>query len=433
MIEKFKTNAEVIENGDKYLYGNHVRMPLSIERGEGAYVFDKDGNKYLDFVGGIAVNGLGHCHPAIVKCLQERAETILHCSNYFYNEPAVQTAKLIVENSCFDKVLFANSGAEANEGAIKCARKYSVDTYGESRNKVITLVNSFHGRTLATLTATGQDVFHYFEPLPSGFRYAEFNNLQSVKDIMDEYVCAILTEPVQGEGGVRPASQEFLQGLRDLCDEKGILLMFDEVQVGSGRTGKLFAHQNYGVEPDTCSMAKALGSGVPIGAVCARGDAAKTLTPGTHGSTFAGGPLACALAATTLDVMINEGVIENSRKMGEYFRKQAHEIIERNHPETVIENARVMGEYFRDQMHKVIEKNHPKAVNEIRGLGMINGIQLNHPSGQPVVDLCFQDNKVLINNTNGNVLRFVPPLITGKEEIDLCIKAVDDAMTKLGW
>lgn len=378
MIEKFKTNAEVIENGDKYLYGNHVRMPISMERGEGVYVFDKDGNKYLDFVGGIAVNGLGHCHPAIVKCLQERAETILHCSNYFYNEPAVQTAKLIVENSCFDKVLFANSGAEANEGQIKLARKYAKDHGHPERFVVITMKNSFHGRTLATCTATGQYAVHrYFEPLPSGFRYAEFNNLQSVKDIMDEYVCAILTEPVQGEGGVRPASQEFLQGLRDLCDEKGILLMFDEVQVGSGRTGKLFAHQNYGVEPDTCSMAKALG-----------------------------GPLACALAATTLDVMINEGVIEN---------------------------ARVMGEYFRDQMHKVIEKNHPKAVNEIRGLGMINGIQLNHPSGQPVVDLCFQDNKVLINNTNGNVLRFVPPLITGKEEIDLCIKAVDEAMTKLGW
>ena len=386
MIEKFKTNAEVIENGDKYLYGNHVRMPISMERGEGVYVFDKDGNKYLDFVGGIAVNGLGHCHPAIVKCLQERAETILHCSNYFYNEPAVQTAKLI---------------------QIKLARKYAKDHGHPERFVVITMKNSFHGRTLATCTATGQYAVHrYFEPLPSGFRYAEFNNLQSVKDIMDEYVCAILTEPVQGEGGVRPASQEFLQGLRDLCDEKGILLMFDEVQVGSGRTGKLFAHQNYGVEPDTCSMAKALGSGVPIGAVCARGDAAKTLTPGTHGSTFAGGPLACALAATTLDVMINEGVIEN---------------------------ARVMGEYFRDQMHKVIEKNHPKAVKEIRGLGMINGIELNHPSGQPVVDLCFKDANVLINNTNGNVLRFVPPLITGKEEIDLCIKAVDDAMTKLGW
>ena len=378
MIEKFKTNAEVIENGDKYLYGNHVRMPLSIERGEGAYVFDKDGNKYLDFIGGIAVNGLGHCHPAIVKCLEERAHTILHCSNYFYNEPAVQTAKLIVENSCFDKVLFANSGAEANEGQIKLARKYAKDHGHPERFVVITMKNSFHGRTLATCTATGQYAVHrYFEPLPSGFRYAEFNNLQSVKDIMDEYVCAILTEPVQGEGGVRPASQEFLQGLRDLCDEKGILLMFDEVQVGSGRTGKLFAHQNYGVEPDTCSMAKALGSGVPIGAVCARGEAAKTLTPGTHGSTFAGGPLACALAA--------------------------------------------------------IEKTHPETVNEIRGLGLIDGIQLNKPSGQPVVDLCFKDSNVLINNTNGNVLRFVPPLIVNEEEIDIVIKAVDEAMTKLGW
>ena len=202
MIEKFKTNAEVIENGDKYLYGNHVRMPISMERGEGVYVFDKDGNKYLDFVGGIAVNGLGHCHPAIVKCLQERAETILHCSNYFYNEPAVQTAKLIVENSCFDKVLFANSGAEANEGQIKLARKYAKDHGHPERFVVITMKNSFHGRTLATCTATGQYAVHrYFEPLPSGFRYAEFNNLQSVKDIMDEYVCAILTEPVQGEGG----------------------------------------------------------------------------------------------------------------------------------------------------------------------------------------------------------------------------------------
>ena len=188
MIEKFKTNAEVIENGDKYLYGNHVRMPISIERGEGAYVFDKDGNKYLDFIGGIAVNGLGHCHPAIVKCLEERSKTILHCSNYFYNEPAVQTAKLIVENSCFDKVLFANSGAEANEGQIKLARKYAKDHGHPERFVVITMKNSFHGRTLATCTATGQYAVHrYFEPLPSGFRYAEFNNLQSVKDIMDVY------------------------------------------------------------------------------------------------------------------------------------------------------------------------------------------------------------------------------------------------------
>ena len=400
----------------EYVMGTFARKPVEFVEGHGMTLIDDTGKEYLDFLSGIGVCSLGHCHPSIVQAVSDQAAKLIHVSNYYYIEHRGEVAQLLSNmlNAYVDepspetwKTFFANSGAEANEGQIKLARKYAKDHGHPERFVVITMKNSFHGRTLATCTATGQYAVHrYFEPLPSGFRYAEFNNLQSVKDIMDEYVCAILTEPVQGEGGVRPASQEFLQGLRDLCDEKGILLMFDEVQVGSGRTGKLFAHQNYGVEPDTCSMAKALGSGVPIGAVCARGDAAKTLTPGTHGSTFAGGPLACALAATTLDVMINEGVIEN---------------------------ARVMGEYFRDQMHKVIEKNHPKAVNEIRGLGMINGIQLNHPSGQPVVDLCYKDANVLINNTNGNVLRFVPPLITGKEEIDLCIKAVDDAMTKLGW
>lgn len=407
MIQHFQSNAEVIENADKYLYGNHVRMPLSIERGEGCYIFDKDGNKYLDYVGGIAVNGLGHCHPRIQECLRERAETILHCSNYFYNEPAVQTAKILVENSCFEKVLFANSGAEGNEGLIKLARKYAKDHGHPERFVVITLKKSFHGRTLATCTATGQyGVHRYFEPLPAGFRYAELNDLDSVKAVMDEYTCAILVEPIQCEGGVRLATKEYLQGLRELCDEHDILLMFDEVQVGMGRTGKLFAYQNYGVEPDCCSLAKALGSGVPVAAICAKGDAANTLTPGTHGSTFAGGPLACALAMTTLDVMLNDGVVENCAKIGEYFRQRAHE---------------------------VIEKNHPGAVKEIRGMGLINGIELTKESGAPVVDICFKENKVLFNNTAGNVLRFMPPLITTKEETDIVIGAVDKAMTKLGW
>mgnify|MGYP000028967712 CR=1 FL=1 len=268
MIEKFKSNAEAIATADKYLYGNHARMPIVMDRGEGCWVWDLDNNKYLDFVGGIAVNGLGHHHPAIVEAL-DRAKDMMHCSNYYYNEPAIQVCKLICENSCFEKVLFANSGAEANEGQIKLARKYAVDHGHPERYVVISMLKSFHGRTLATATATGQEIVHnpkWFSPLPEGFRYAEFNNLESVKEQMGDDVCAILTEPVQGEGGVRPASKEFLQGLRDLCDEKGILLMFDEVQVGSGRTGKLFAHQNYGVEPDTCSMAKALdGSGIPGG------------------------------------------------------------------------------------------------------------------------------------------------------------------------
>ena len=400
-------SEKVIKRDNEYVLHTYNRNPVVLEKGPALYAEGPEGQKYLDFTSGIGVNSLGYCDLAWAEAVSQQAHKLQHTSNLYYTAPCGKLAKKLCKRTGQSRVFFGNSGAEANEGAIKAARKYSVDHYGKDRYNVITLVNSFHGRTIATLTATGQEVFHnYFGPFNEGFLYAPAGDIEALQELVDRNTCAVMLELIQGEGGVRPASQEFLQGLRDLCDEKGILLMFDEVQVGSGRTGKLFAHQNYGVEPDTCSMAKALGSGVPIGAVCARGDAAKTLTPGTHGSTFAGGPLACALAATTLDVMINEGVIEN---------------------------ARVMGEYFRDQMHKVIEKNHPKAVNEIRGLGMINGIQLNHPSGQPVVYLCFQDNKVLINNTNGNVLRFVPPLITGKEEIDLCIKAVDDAMTKLGW
>ena len=406
MIKKFQSNAEAIAAADQYLYGNHARMPIVMDKGDGCWVWDLDGHKYLDFVGGIAVNGLGHNHPAVVKALVDHA-SMLHCSNYYYNPSAIQVCKMIVENSCFEKVLFANSGAGANEGQIKLARKYAVDHGHPERYVVISMLKSFHGRTLATATATGQEIVHnpkWYSPLPEGFRYAEFNNLESVKEQLDDKVCAILTEPVQGEGGVRPATQEFLQGLRDICDERGILLMFDEVQVGSGRTGKLFAHQNYGVEPDTCSMAKALGSGVPIGAICARGEAAQTLVPGTHGSTFAGGPLACGLAAATLDTMLNEGVMDNAVKVGEHFRAE---------------------------LRKMAEK-HPGAVKEVRGLGMINGVELTDLEvGPKIVDKCFEQD-VLINCTAGNVLRFIPPLIATEAECDIVVAAVDKALTELG-
>ena len=379
--------------------------PWSAARG--VYVFDKDGNKYLDFVGGIAVNGLGHCHPAIVKCLQERAETILHCSNYFYNEPAVQTAKLIVENSCFDKVLFANSGAEANEGQIKLARKYAKDHGHPERFVVITMKNSFHGRTLATCTATGQYAVHrYFEPLPSGFRYAEFNNLQSVKDIMDEYVCAILTEPVRARAACVLLPRSSCRACVTCATRRASSSCSTRSRSAPAAPASSSRIRTTAWSPIPAPWRRRSAPACPSARSAPAATRPRPSPPAPTAPPSPSGPLACALAATTLDVMINEGVIEN---------------------------ARVMGEYFRDQMHKVIEKNHPKAVNEIRGLGMINGIELNHPSGQPVVDLCFKDANVLINNTNGNVLRFVPPLITGKEEIDLCIKAVDDAMTKLGW
>ena len=397
-----------------------------------------DGREYLDFLAGIGVCSLGHGDPAVLSALEAQTKKLMHVSNYFYIEQRGQVAALLskLANDDVDgarvladaiaagdettaaalgapaageqvwETFFANSGAEANEGQIKLARKYAVDHGHPERYVVISMLKSFHGRTLATATATGQEIVHnpkWFSPLPEGFRYAEFNNLESVKEQMGDDVCAILTEPVQGEGGVRPASKEFLQGLRDLCDEKGILLMFDEVQVGSGRTGKLFAHQNYGVEPDTCSMAKALGSGVPIGAVCARGDAAKTLTPGTHGSTFAGGPLACGLAEATLDTMINGGVMENAVKVGEYFRAELRKLQEK---------------------HSII--------TEVRGMGMINGAELaNNEIGPQIVNKCFEK-KVLINCTAGNVLRFIPPLIATEAEIDVVVKALDEAMTELG-
>ena len=398
---------KVIKRDQKYIMHTYARSPLVLEHGEGMYAYDADGKAYLDFTSGIGVNALGYCHPAWVQAVTMQATRLQHSSNLYYTAPCGKLAKRLCARTGLDQVFFGNSGAEANEGAIKCARKYSVTTYGPDRNKVLTLVNSFHGRTLATLTATGQDVFHKdFGPFPANFGYIPANDFDTFKAAVDDSVCAVMMEMVQGEGGVVALDADYVQSVADYCHAHDILIIVDEVQTGVGRTGTFLACEQFGLKPDLVTLAKGLGGGLPIGAVLMNEKVAAGMGAGTHGSTFAGGPLACALAATTLDVMINDGVIENSRKMGEYFRKQAHEIIEKNHPETV---------------------------NEIRGLGLIDGIQLNKPSGQPVVDLCFKDSNVLINNTNGNVLRFVPPLIVNEEEIDIVIKAVDEAMTKLGW
>ena len=403
MIERLKSNAEVKAVGDKYLVGNHARMPISIARGEGVYVWDMDGNKYLDFVGGIAVNGLGHKHPAVMKALQERMDTILHCSNYFYNEPAVLLAQLICENTIFDKVLFSNSGAESNEALIKLARKYQKDHGHPEKYVMLSMEKSFHGRTLATCAMTGQDKIQIgFEPMPDGFKYAKFNDIEDVKAKCTDDVAAIIVEPVQGEGGVLPAEKSFLEGLRQLCDEKGVLLFFDEVQVGCGRTGNLFAYQTYGVEPDAISMAKELGSGVPIGGICTRGECSMTFTPGTHGSTYAGNPLVTSVALATLDTMINGGLLEHCREMGEYFRERLNEIAGRH-----------------------------SGVECVRGLGMINGMVLKK-DGHDVVDKLFEQG-ILINCTAVTVLRFIPPLIADKAEIDIVCDAVDKALTECGY
>ena len=400
-------SEKVIKRDNEYVLHTYNRNPIVLEKGHGLRAAGPEGQQYLDFTSGIGVNSLGYCDLDWAEAVSEQAHKLQHTSNLYYTAPCGKLAKKLCKRTGMSKVFFGNSGAEANEGAIKAARKYSVDHYGKDRTTVITLVNSFHGRTIATLTATGQEVFHnYFGPFNEGFLYAPAGDIEALEELVDRNTCAVMLELIQGEGGVMALDPDYVQAVRKLCDEKDLVLIVDEVQTGVGRTGTFLCCEHYNLKPDVVTLAKGLGGGLPIGAVLMNEKVAAGMGPGTHGSTFAGGPLACALAATTLDVMINDGVIENSRKMGEYFRKQAHEIIEKNHPETV---------------------------NEIRGLGLIDGIQLNHPTGQPVVDLCFKDSNVLINNTNGNVLRFVPPLIVTEKEIDIVIKAVDDAMTKLGW
>ena len=397
MITKFKTNQEVIENGDKYLYGNHVRMPIALEGGDGAWVFDKDGNKYLDFVGGIAVNGLGHNHPRIQECLAERAKTILHCSNYFYNEPAVQTAKLIVENSCFDKVLFANSGAEANEGLIKIARKYGNLT---GRNEIISMENSFHGRTLATLAATGRKKYRQgFEPDVPGFSQVPFNDIEALKNAVTDKTCAIMLEMVQGEGGVIPADPEYLKQVRALCDEKDLLMLCDEVQCGMGRLGTRFAFQSFGVTPDAVSMAKGIANGVPMGAFMAKKKYADLLTVGTHGTTFGGTALAAAAAMAVQEAFDKEGILENCAEMGSYM----------------MEKLTAIGKKY-------------AFVQGVRGKGLMIGLALGSTAAP--VQALIQKRNLLVLTAGENVVRFVPPLNVKKCDVDKALAIVDEALAE---
>ena len=397
MIEKFKTNAEVIENGDKYLYGNHVRMPLSIERGEGAYVFDKDGNKYLDFIGGIAVNGLGHCHPAIVKCLEERAHTILHCSNYFYNEPAVQTAKLIVENSCFDKVLFANSGAEANEGQIKLARKYAKDHGHPERFVVITMKNSFHGRTITTLMATGQDVFHnYFFPFVEGFDYVVANDIADLESKLDDTVCAVMLEYIQGEGGVNALEQAFVDAVFEKCAAKDVLVIADEVQTGVGRTGTFLAGEQFGHHADVTTLAKGIAGGLPMGACLASEKCAGVLDKGSHGSTFGGNPVCCAGALAVLDEMDDDflaNVNERAAQLRAGLAKLPH-------------------------------------VREVSGLGLMVGIAFD--DGIKAADVRAACEKAgLLVLTAKTRLRLLPPLILSEADVAKALAILDDVLSSM--
>ena len=379
---------ELKQDAALYLMQTYTRQPLSIVRGRGAKVYDLEGREYLDFVGGIAVNVLGHGHPDLVQAIQRQAAQLIHTSNLYYTEPQVKLAHMLVDHSFADKVFFCNSGAEANEAAIKLARRYSHEKYGAGRFEIVTMRNSFHGRTIATLTATGQDkVQKGYEPLLPGFSYVAFNNLEQLKRAVTDKTAAIMLEPVQGEGGIYVADCEYLKQVRDLCSQKDVLLIFDEVQTGMGRTGTLFAYEQLGVQPDIMTLAKGLGGGVPIGACLARDSVAKAFSPGSHASTFGGNPLACAAGLAVCRALLEGQVLDHARRMGEYFAKGLLDCKER---------------------HRV--------VREVRGLGLLQGIELDM-DGQAVVRECLARG-ILINSTGEYVLRFVPSLIITQLEID---------------
>jgi acetylornithine aminotransferase len=384
----------------RYLMQTYTRQPLSIVRGRGTKVYDLEGREYIDFVAGVAVNILGHGHPDLVQAIQRQAAQLIHTSNLYYTEPQVKLAQMLVDHSFADRVFFCNSGAEANEAAIKLARRYSHDKYGAGRFEIITMKNSFHGRTMATLTATGQEKIQKgYEPLLPGFNYVAFNNLEELEGAVTDKTAAIMLELIQGEGGVHIADREYVKQVRDLCTKKDVLLIFDEVQTGMGRTGTLFAYEQFGVQPDIMTLAKGLGGGVPIGACLATDSVATAFSPGSHASTFGGNPLACAAGLTVCRILLEGQVLDHAYRMGEYFTKGLSECKEQ---------------------HRV--------VREVRGLGLLQGIDLAMDA-KAVVNECLARG-ILINATGDHVLRFVPPLIITKLEIDRLLNTLAQIFSK---
>lgn len=380
---------EIIELDSKYYLNTFGRRtPVCVERGEGIYVYDTEGRKYTDFFAGIAVNALGHSHPAVVNAIKKQAEKIIHCSNLYYNEPQTKLAQLICENSCADKVFFCNSGAEANEGAMKLARIYYKKRFGADTEKstFICLNKSFHGRTIATATATGQDKYKLpYAPLTPGFKHVDINDIAQLEAAVDDTVCGIILEPVQGESGVYPLDFDYARRVREICDEKDILLIFDEVQTGIGRTGRLFGYQHLGVEPDIFTLAKALGGGVPIGCVCAKGDVANAFAPGEHGTTFGGNPLACAAGYAALSTVIEMKLAENAEKMGNLITELIYGIYDNS------------------------------AVREVRHAGLMIAIELSAPIADEVRNELLGLG-YLVGSVGDSILRVLPPLIINEQD-----------------
>ncbi len=391
--------ADVMKLADQVMAATYQRFPVAFEKGRGCKLWDTAGQAYTDFVAGIAVCNLGHAHPRISAAVSRQAETLLHVSNLYYTLPQVDLAAWLVENSFADRVFFGNSGAEANEAAIKLARRYFKDRGEKSRFRIVTMERSFHGRTMATLSATGQEkVRKGFEPVLEGFDFVPFNDAEALRARIGPATCAVMLEPIQGEGGVRCPDAEYLQAVRKICDETGALLIFDEIQTGMGRTGALFAYQHFGIEPDIMTLAKALANGLPIGAMLARETVAAAFSIGSHASTFGGTPIVAAAALEVCKILVEEQVIENGNAAGSYFKEKLLELKDR---------------------HAIIE--------DVRGLGLLLGMKLKI-DGAPLVKECMQKG-FLINCIQDRILRFIPPLIISEKEIDELVECLEEILT----
>ena len=388
----------IIEETEKYYLPVFGRYPMVMELGQGCRVWDNEGNEYVDAFAGIAVNSLGYNHPVLVKAISEQASKLMHCSNLYYTEIQAKALRVVAEATGMDRIFFANCGAEGNEGAMKLARKYGVSK-APTKYKIISADESFHGRTFDTLAATGHDYYHVgYGPLSPGHVLVPYGDIKALEAQMDDDVCAVLLEPIQGEGGVHVPTAEYLQQVRALCDKHDALLIFDEVQTGVARTGKWFAYMHSGVKPDILTFAKGIGGGFPVAGFAVPERLAHVFKPGDHGGTFGGNPLACAAVYATLTTIKSEGLVDKVAEKGEYFK---------------------------NELRKLQEK-YPDKVTDVRGCGLMLGMEVAG-EGKPIVESCLSNN-VIVNCTAGNVIRIVPPLIISREEIDIVVAALDKAL-----
>ncbi|MDR1771339.1 MAG: aspartate aminotransferase family protein [Hungatella sp.] len=393
------SKQEYIEKAESELYKTYNRFPVVFDHGDGVRLYDTDGVEYLDFGAGIAVMGLGYNDPEFNEALKAQVDKLLHTSNLFYNVPAVEAGELLLKASGMDKVFFTNSGTEAVEGALKIARRYAYNTDGSHDHEIIAMKHSFHGRSFGALSVTGND--HYqepFKPLLPGIKFADFNDLDSVKELVNHKTCAIIMETVQGEGGIYPANEEFLKGVRALCDEHDMLLILDEIQCGMGRTGEMFAWQKYGVKPDVMTVAKALGNGVPVGAFLAAGKAAAAMSPGDHGTTYGGNPFVTAAAFKVLELFEKRKIVDHVKEMGEYLAKNLN--------------------FLADRYHIITGR---------RGTGLIQGLEFSVPVAS-IVSQALIEQKLVLISAGANVIRFVPPLAIEKEHVDEMVKKLEEIL-----